>query len=300
MWIKNLSLYQGPSPFDWSAAELEDKLAAHPCPPCSAQAESSEGFVAVLNQDDRRVVASEGFFYCMHQEISRLLPAAVIKEELEERVAQLQEAEDRRVGRKEKAELKEQVVFELLPRAFTRSRRTPVLIDAKEGRVLVDCASESRAEQVVSALRRALGSLPVKRLEMPSSPSVFANWLKTPASLPDDLTLGDRCELQDIKGEGGSVRFTAVDLQQEEVLSHLETMQPVRLNLAFRDQLEFDLLEGFALKRIKPLDVMAERLDSLEAEDALEQLQAELLLQGGMLRQLLALLGDTFRLDQAA
>lgn len=300
MWIKNLSVFVGAAPFELTAADMEDKLALAQCPPCGSQAQSSEGFVAPLKQDGRMVVASAGFLYCMHQEIARLLPGAVVAEELGERVMALQEKEGRPVGRKEKAELKEQIIFELLPRAFTRSRRTPVLIDVERGRVLVDCASATRAEQVVSALRRALGSLPVKRPELPHAADLFSRWLKAPDTLPAAFTLGNRCELKDAKGGKSSVRFSEVELDQQEVLSHLEKMAAVRVNLAFRDELELDLQEDFSLKRLRPLDVMAERIEALEADDAMDELLAQIALQGGSLRSLIDLLFDGCGLALAA
>lgn len=285
MWIKNLAVFLSKEPFAWSAAELDEKLDAAQCPPCSSQALSSEGFVPPLKGEARMVIACDDFLYCQHQEIVRLLPGAVIKEELDERVEALQDQENRKVGRKERADLKEQIVFELLPRAFTRSRRTPVLIDLARGRVLVDCASESRAEQVVSALRKALGSLPVTRPSAPTATTTaFNHWLREHAALPEGFTLGDRCELKDGKGEGASVRFTAVDLGQEEILAHLDSMVAVRLNLVFRDELELDLQQDFAIKRIKPLDLIQENLDSIDAEDALAELMARISLQGCTLR----------------
>lgn len=289
-------MFLGAGPFAFSAAELEEKLDAAQCPPCGAQAQSSEGFVAPLKQDGRMVVASAGFLYCMHQEIARLLPGAVVAEELGERVMALQEKEGHRVGRKEKAELKEQIIFELLPRAFTRSRRTPVLIDLERGRVLVDCASATRAEQVVSTLRRALGSLPVKKPAASNVASVFSQWLKVPETLPSGFTLGNRCELKDAKGGKSSVRFSEVELDQQEVLTHLDSMAAVRVNLAFRDELELDLQEDFSIKRIRPLDVMAERIEAMDAEDALDELMAQISLQGGSLSQLVDVLFDTFQI----
>lgn len=298
MWIKNLTVFLGKEPFAWSAAELEEKLDEARCPPCGAQALSSEGFVPPLKGEERMViVGEEGFLYCLHQEIVRLLPGPVIKEELDERVEALQDKENRRVGRKERADLKEQITFELLPKAFTRSRRTPVLIDTRRQRIMVDCASESRAEQVISALRKALGSLPVTRPSAPSATATaFNHWLQNHAELPENVTLGDRCELKDGKGEGASVRFTAVDLGAEEILAHLEAMVAVRLNLVFRDELEFDLLQDFAIKRIKPLDLIQENIDAIDAEDALAELVARISLQGGTLRAALDTLFDYFEI----
>lgn len=283
MWIKNLTVFLGTEPFNWSAAELEERLDGNRCPPCGRQSPSSEGFVPPLKNDDRMVVATGSYFYLVHQEIARLLPGPVIKEELDARVEEIREREGRPVGRKERADLKDQITFELLPQAFTRSRRTGVLIDPQRRRVMVDCGSESRAEQVVSALRKALDSLPVTRPTAASATTAaFAHWLREPGALPEGFTLGDRCEFKN--GDGASVRITALDLGREEILAHLEELAAVKVNLCWKDEIEFDLQQDLAVKRLKPLDLIQDNLDGINAEDALDEMMARLELQGGTLR----------------
>ncbi|MBF1801919.1 recombination-associated protein RdgC [Alloalcanivorax profundimaris] len=293
MWIKNLTVFLGSETFDWSAAELEERLDAHRCPPCGRQSPSSEGFVPPLKNEDRMVVAAGSYFYVVHQEITRLLPGPVVKEELDARVEEIRDREGRPVGRKERSELKDQITFELLPQAFTRSRRTGVLIDPQRRRVMVDCGSESRSEQVVSALRKALDSLPVTRPTAPSATTAaFAGWLRDPRGLPDGFTLGDRCEFKN--GDGASVRITALDLGRDEILAHLEELAAVKVNLAWKDEIEFDLQQDFAIKRLKPLDLIQENLDGINAEDALDEMMARLELQGGTLRAVLDALYNYF------
>ena len=60
MWIKNLTVFLGAEPFPWSAAELEERLEQHRCPPCGRQSLSSEGFVPPLKGEDRMVVVADG------------------------------------------------------------------------------------------------------------------------------------------------------------------------------------------------------------------------------------------------
>lgn len=289
MWIKNLCVFQSPEPFAFSAAELEEYLDATRCPKITSQALSAEGFVPPLKDQAAMLHIGEGLLYCVYQETARLLPGAVVKEELEERVLEIEAKEGRRPGRKERADLKDEITFELMPRAFTRSRRTHLLIDTLRHRVLIDSASDTRAEQALSMLRKAVGSLPVTRPTANISPATqMSAWLKDPAQLPAGFTLGDRCELKSTSDEGASVRFTAVDLSREEILAHLETdMQVVKLNLVWNDEFEFDLTDTLQLKRIKPLDIAQDNLDNLRDDDALAELMARISLQNGLLRTVL-------------
>lgn len=289
MWIRNLCIYQSAEPFTWSAQQLDEKLSGLPCPKISQQQLSVEGFVRPLKGHDNFIIAADHLLLGVWQETTRLLPGGVIKEELEERLDAIEARDGRRPGRKEKAALKDEITFELMPRAFTRQRRVAFLVDLTRNRILVDTSSMNRAAQIIESLRRALGSLPVKPADAQVSPALLmSQWLRDPTQLPEGLTLGDRCELRGSSEEAPSVRFTAFDLGQEDILRHLDQgMQVVKLNLVWRDELEFDLTDSLQIRRLRPLDLIREQLDQLDAEDAMAELMARIRLQGDALIMLL-------------
>lgn len=297
MWIRNLCVYQSAEPFPWSAQQLEEKMNALRCPQISQQQLSVDGFVAPLKAYDNLIHASDNLLWGVWQETSRLLPGSVVKEELEQRCDEIEARDGRRPARKEKASLKDEIIFELMPRAFTRQQRTSFLIDMRDHRILVDASSENRAEQVISCLRKALDTLPVARADAEVSPAMLmTEWLKDPQQLPAGFSLGDRCELKGTGEEASSIRFTAFDLGQEEILRHIEAgMQVVKLNLSLRDEIEFDLTDTVQIKRIKALDVIRENLDNIDGEDVLAEMMASIALQGGALREILKTLEQAFK-----
>ncbi len=289
MWIKNLIVFVGGDDFAISASSLDEALHDNHCQPCGSQSLRTEGFVPPVKGREEMVYQVDGFILFTYQETARLLPGPVVKEMLDEKVEQIQEEEGRKVGRKEKADLKEQIIFELIPRAFTRSRRTSVVVDTDRRRLMVDSASANRAEEVVACLRKALGSLPVAYPAPTCAPyTSFSNWLRDTKLLPEGFTLGDRCELKGTKDEGSALKFISVDLGQEEYLAHLETgMVATRVNLSFQDHLELDVNDRLEIKRIQPLDLLQENIDALDADDAVEELQARISLQGKVIRETL-------------
>ena len=102
------------------------------------------------------------------------------------------------------------------------------------------------------------------------------------------------------KDEGAAVKFTAVDLGQEEILAHLETgMVVTRINLAWQDSLELDVNDKLEIKRIKALDVLQENIDTLDADDAVAELEARISLQGSVLREALDGLFGYFEVNPA-
>lgn len=289
MWIRNLCVFLGTEPFSWSASELDEKLADALCPECGDQATRVAGFVPPIKGEHAMTHVADGLAVCVHQEITRVLPGPVLAEEVEERIERIETGEGRKVSRREKADIKDQAHFELLPRAFTRARRTPLVIDLRANRVWVDASSEKRAEDVVARLREALGTLPVTRPDARVRPAEeLSRWLEDTNTLPNGFECGDRCVLESNDEVKSSVRVTAMDLQAEEVRAHLAAgMQAVKLNVAVDDAIEFDLDENLDLKRIRALDLIQDDLDSLDAEDAVAELTARMALQGEALRGIL-------------
>ncbi|PWG73595.1 recombination-associated protein RdgC, partial [Enterococcus hirae] len=77
-------------------------------------------------------------------------------------------------------------------------------------------------------------------------------------------------------------------LGQEEILAHLDTgMVVTRINLAWQDSLELDVNDKLEIKRIRPLDVMQENIDAMDADDAVAELETRISLQGNVLREAL-------------
>src|SRR5699024_10080994 len=141
-------------------------------------------------------------------------------------------------------------------------------------------------------------TLPVKPLRADNAPAaVFTEWLRNPNSLPEGLHLGERCEFKSEKDAGATVRFNAVDITQEEILAHLDNgMYPSRLNLTWCDELDFDLSEEISFKRLKPLDTLAEKQEELDGDDAYEELQAQIILQCGLVSSLIQTLESQLNL----
>lgn len=300
MWFKNLMLYWADEPFSFTAGDLEDALKANICQPPGTQTMFTEGFAHPIAGQEQMVYAESDFLLLTYRQDSRMLPGAVVKAELDEKVKAIESEEDRKVGRKEKAELKEQIVFNLMPRAFIKSQITPVLIDMRRHRVMVNTSSAKRAEEAIACLRKTLGSMPVAYPAPKSAPyTSFANWMRDTKLLPEGYTLGDGAALKGTKDDGSKLSFNAMDLSQEEILAHLETgMVPVKLNMVFHDTIEFNLTEKLEIKSIKPLDLIQENLDSIDADDVVEEMQARISLQGDVLREAVDVLFEYFECDK--
>jgi recombination associated protein RdgC len=301
MWFRNLQFYRLPAPWQISADELEAQLAKHPFQHCNSQDMDSRGWVSPSG-NDLLVHAIAGQWLIALGTESRLLPAAVVKQEAEERAVLLEEQQGYRPGRKQMKDLREQVTQELLPRAFTRRRRTWAWIDPVNGWLGIDAASPARAEDVLEHLRKTLDHFPLALVHTQRSPaSVMADWLFEGAA-PTGFSLDQDCELRSVNEDRAAVRYVHHPLEGEkltaEVRGHLEAGKlPTRLALTFDDRLSFILTDKLELKRLDFLDVIHDQIDDSN-DDAEALFNAEFALMTGELVRLLPALVEVLGGEQ--
>jgi recombination associated protein RdgC len=281
MWFRNLQLYRLIDGFEFDPESLHQALSTAAFRPCAGLDTHSAGWVAPAGREATELVhASNGrMMVCLRRE-DRILPAAVIREQVEEKVEAIAQAEGRRVGRKERQQIKDEVVTDLLPRAFTRSSHLYAYIDPADGWVVVDSATAKKAEDLLSLLRQTLGSLRVKPLAVDSAPAaVLTRWLETQ---PDDgFVLGDECELKEPVDQGGVMRGRRMDLASPEVRSHLDAgMRVAKLAVEWQDRIGCLLCDDLAIRRLRFLDLVLEQAAEVEADDALARFDADFALMG--------------------
>ena len=298
MWFRNLQLYRLPSGWTLDAGQLEAQLTARPLQPCGSQDAESRGWVAPWGDDEvlLRPVAHH-WLIALGVE-SRLLPMSVVRQEAGARAADIAERQGYKPGRKQMRELCEQIIQELLPRAFVRRRRAYAWIDPVGGWLGVDAASAARAEEVLECLRKTLDHFPLELLRTERSPaSAMTDWLLSEP--PAGFSIDRDCELRSVKEEKSVVRYGSHPLDGAEIKEHLAAGKlPTRLALTFNDRISFVLTDKLELKRLDFLDIVREELDSEDDAEAL--FDAEFALMTGELTRLLPALVDALGGEQKA
>ncbi|MDO6618668.1 MULTISPECIES: recombination-associated protein RdgC [unclassified Shewanella] len=285
MWFKNLTLYRFNKPFSTDTEALETALADFTFSPCSSQDISKFGFSNALGKKGQALVhsAENRHLICVTKE-EKILPGQVIKEALDEKVALIEDQESRKVTKKEKDAMKEEITMTLLPRAFSRRSQTHALIMPELEMILVDSSSATKAEELLALLRKALGSLPVVPLHFTTPvETTLTEWLRNGAS-PQPFEMQDEAELKSDSDEGGIVRFKQQVLQEDEVLAHLATGKQVhKLSLHFAKSIAFLLQSDASVKRLKFSEEFRAATDDVGTEDPLAKLDADFALMGGEL-----------------
>ena len=161
-------------------------------------------------------------------------------------------------------------------------------IDPINGWLVVDAASQSKAEDMLEQLRHTLDSFPLTLLRTELSPtSAMADWLAG-GEAPDGFTIDQDCELRSVAEDKAAVRYARHPLEGDDVKGHLEAGKlPTRLALTFDDRISFVLTENGALKRIDFLDVIRDQVKAGDL-DAEALFNAELALMAGEFERLLS------------
>ncbi len=297
MLFKNVIFYRFTKPFSLSSEELETALAAQEFHPCGSVETYRAGWTSPLGRHGSQFAHScNGYILLCLKKEEKLLPSTVIKDALAEKVAEIEDQQMRKVRKKEKDEIKEQLIYEMLPKAFTRSRLTYAYLAPKEGLILVDAASPKIAEDLTSFLRKTLGSLPVRIPAVNTAPAaVMTQWLHKDSLPPSGFVTLEDCELRDTGEEGGVVRCKGVALDSDEIAGHLTAgKQVVKLAVEWEENISFLLQEDLCIKRLKFGDAFAEKLEGVEAEDAASRMDASFSLMTLELSRLIPALLDAF------
>ncbi|MCF6354321.1 MAG: recombination-associated protein RdgC [Candidatus Polarisedimenticolaceae bacterium] len=270
MWFKNLRLYRLTKPFNLSPEALHEQLTEKASRPCAGLEPSTYGWTAPLGRHSELLThAANGYIMICTRKEEKVLPATVVQEILAEKVAVIEDEQARTVRRNEREELRQGILVELLPKAFSKSSRTYAYIDAKGGWLVVDASSASKAEELVSLLRETLGTLPAIPPTVHSAPaSILTHWLNG-LDLPAGYTIEDQCELRDPSAEGAIVRCTKQDLLSDEIQTHLKAgKQATKLAIAWHERLTCVLCDDLSVKRLRFTDIIQERAADEAADEA--------------------------------
>lgn len=288
--FSNLQIYRLANNWNITAQYLEQQLVRGAFQRCQSNEIETRGWVAPRKDSGLVFALNQQWLVTLESE-ERMLPACVIADEVKERAEQMEVQQGYAPGRKQLKELKERVTEELMPRAFTRRRKTNVWIDPVNGWFVVDASSPAKAEAVIEHMRHCLDTFPLTMLQTQISPtSAMADWLAG-GDAPVGFTIDRDCELKAVGEEKSSVRYAshALDGEQieDEIKAHLAAGKlPTKLALTFDDRMSFILTDKLEIKRLTFLDLLKEEAQT-NADNAAEQFDADFVLMTGELSRFL-------------
>ena len=289
MWFSNLICYRFKQNISYQQDDFEKALEQDVFRPCGSQDMHTFGWTKPFGKHGQMLshFSQSTVLVCAKRE-EKVLPPAVVNEMVQEKVDHLEAEENRRVSKKEKDELKENILHSLLPQAFKKSSLQFAFIDMENGWVVVNSASFNKAEELLALLRKSLGTLPVVPAFANYDLGLFlTSWLKE-FNTPEGFAIGLDAELQEQDDNGAQVKFKGHDLSSDEVKNHLDNGKEVtKLALEYQERVKFLLQNDGSIKRVSYADTLKEENADIPKEDMAVKLDADFILASEEIKQLL-------------
>jgi recombination associated protein RdgC len=287
--FKNVMMYRLLSPWMATPAQLESALETARYVECSGSQEKSVGWVEPRGKANgalAEVVGGQWILKLMVE--TKVLPASVVKRRAQEQLAHIEASTGRKPGKKEAREILDDARMSLLPMAFTKQGATLVWIDPQAKMLVLDAASQGRADEVMSSLVQAIDGLSVQLIDTQMSPAAaMAQWLATKEA-PAGFTVDRECELKAADESKAVVRYTRHALDTDEVTGHIAMgKMPTRLAMTWNDHVSFVLTEALQLKKVTVLDVVFEAASALTSDGKDDNFDADVAIATGELQKLI-------------
>ena len=294
MFFKNIFVFAFTRPFNTTAIELDTLLQAHSFTPLGSTEMRHFGWVESLGKNSNLLVneSNGNVLICARSE-EKILPAAVIKDAVNERIEVLESEQGRGASKKEREQFKEDVIFELLPRAFNRITDTHAYINVESNIIVINTSSRGKAENLLALLRKTLGTLPVTSPSPNNAPDeLMTNWVidanRCDGVLGEKFTVGMEAHFNSLGDQSASAIVKNQDLSCDEVKAHLDADQYVtKIALEYDETMSFMLNDDLSIKRIKFFDVIVEQNDDIDHDDLNAKIMADFTLMAGELNRMI-------------
>jgi len=285
--FKNLIVYRIAAGWSVGAAEMEATLAKARFVECGATQPLSLGWTeprGVAHGPLAEVVAGQLLLKLATEQ--KVLPASVVKRRVDAMAAHIEQSSGRKPGKKQKKELKDEALLELLPQAFTKQAAINVWIDAKQMLLMVDASSPARADEVVTLLVKSFDGLSISHVATVESPAVaMTRWLAT-GDAPVGFSIDRECELKSADEMKSVVRYARHPLDTDEVRRHIqEGKLPTKLALTWQGRVSLLLTDAMQIKKIAFLDGVFDGAGTSGGDD--DRFDADAAIATGELRQLI-------------
>ncbi len=283
--FRNLRFYRFTSPWPESERDLSDKLSENAFSPCGSFSERSAGWEALGSTEDAPLCRRlNGADLIQLRTQSRVLPVAVIKEALEERLEEFRARMDLEPTAGERRRLREETRDKLLPQALVKSERNRACFLHAESLLVIDVATDSKAEWFLDQLRPCFDQFFCTPLTFKNPPSDLMHRIFMGES-PLGFSLGRECRMQDMTDSKSVVTWSDFELSDGSIRQHVvEGLILTHLGLGFDEVMSCVINQDGIFSKLK--FIAGEAVDTVDAEDPLARLDADFVLLTGAIRRL--------------
>lgn len=282
MWFRNLTLYVLPS-FTIPADVLAAQLAKTPFSSCESYNDFSSGWGEA--REGQFVYTVDGEHLIALNTEKKVLPGAVVKQEVARRANAFTKERGHKPNKRQRKEIKEDAIIDLLPKAFGIQKAIRVWVSPKRGLLAIDTASGKQADMIAVSFLRALEvPLNMRPLRFTRDPvAAMTDWIAM--APPDGFTADDDTTFSASGRSNASVKYSNVALPDDEARRQIEGgKQVTRLAMSWDDKVSFVLTGSGVLRRVSALDVLM----ASKKEDDAETFAADFLLMTGTYGDMIA------------
>ncbi|MEZ9708755.1 recombination-associated protein RdgC [Vibrio breoganii] len=265
--------------------KLEEQLSEFAFSHCTGTTMQKTGWVSYVPKACGLADLREGnLIYLRAATEKRLLPAKVVNREVRRLVEEKEAELSRRLKKTERDEIKEDVLAELVPRAFTDITYVDFFFDIENGLLGFNCASAAKCESTIALLRKTMGSLPCVPFMIEDcdvSPNVFMTKLALgEVSVPGWLVMGDAKVQSYLGDEAAQIVLKKEDMSSDTILALLgENGRAVTsLGVNIEDRIVCSIDEEFTFKSVKFCDDLKSQNEDIPKEDLYGLYKADMLL----------------------
>jgi recombination associated protein RdgC len=293
MFCKNLTVYtiSNVDILNKINNELLQKLAFTPCSPLDSL---KGGFISPIDNPETLLIDIQGQILLKYQTEQKTIPADVIKRALNEKIEKQELALCRKLAKCEKSSLKDEVIIDLLPRAFSKFKQFNVWINKRDKFIAITTSSFKQAEDILALLRKELGSLALTPLSIDKPiEQIMTKWVKENLNFPP-FVLGDQAELKDPLEGNGIISCKNQEINSYEMLAHFDSGKWITKIRIIDDRgVSYILNNNFVFKNIKFDQSVIDENEDVPLDDKEARIKADFFLASNVLSKTIIQLKDT-------
>ena len=290
IFFKNAIVYELNNDSLFKKDTIEKAIKSHLFTPCDSFDTTKTGWVSPYNDNNQNdlIVDMQGHLLLRIKKETKILPAPVIKQALLEKINKQENLLNRKLAKCEKAAYKDEVMLDLIPRAFSKYNYYWLWIDTENKRIVIDCSSFKQAEDILALLRKELGALALTPLSMDKPlEQIMTAWVKEKLSFPP-FTLGDQAELKDPLEGNGIINCKNQEITSDEMSTHFDSGKWItKLKISDTRGVSFIVNSDLTFKQIKFDSIILDENEDISSDETDKRLEAEFFLMSKTLSNLI-------------
>ena len=286
LWFKNAIIYQLNNDTLLNKDTIEKAIKSHLFTPCGNLDTTKMGWVSPYNDNNQNdfIVDMQGHLLLRIKKETKILPAQVIKQTLLEKIDKQEQVLSRKLTKNEKASLKDEVMIDLMPRAFSKYNHYWIWIDTENKRIVVDCSSFKQAEDILAILRKELGALALTPLSIDKPlEQIMTTWVKEKLNF-SPFILGDQAELKDPLEGNGIISCKNQEITSDEMRVHFDSGKWItKMKIVDERGVNFIVNSDLTFKRIKFDSIILDENEDISSEEFDKRLEADFLIMSKVL-----------------